>query len=120
MISDLSPSSDNKAKISCRSDGSAAHPVPQMQHPVAPNHEVGILEQVLAVDRAEVPFSSTKYDRHDVHRHLIHEAQAKSLSADVTGRDRNDAFTGKLVLSRSPLPRRRGCSTTPPDATRRA
>src|SRR5438876_4811054 len=69
--------------------GSAADPVPQMQHAVAPDHDVGVLQQVLGVDRAEVPLAGTKHDGHDIHRHLIHEAQGKGLSTDVTGRDRN-------------------------------
>ena len=66
--------------------GSAADPVPQMQHAVAPDHDVGVLQQVLGVDRAEVPLAGTKHDGHDIHRHLIHEAQGKGLSTDVTGR----------------------------------
>src|SRR5215510_12036224 len=34
---------------------SAANPVAQVQHPIAPDHHVGVLQQVLAVHRAEVP-----------------------------------------------------------------
>jgi len=96
----LWPSSDNEAKISCRSDGSAANPVPQMKHPVAPDRHVGVLQQVLGVDRPEVRLAGTKHDRHDIHRHLVHEAQGKGLSTDVTGRDRNDAFASKLLRFR--------------------
>src|SRR6476619_8420244 len=84
MISDLWPSSDNKAKISCRSDGSAANPVPQMKHPVAPDRHVGVLQQVLSVDRPEVRLARTKYDRHDIHCHLIHEPQAKARPPAAT------------------------------------
>ena len=36
------------------SDRSTTHPIPQVKHPVALNHYVRFLQQVLCVDRPEV------------------------------------------------------------------
>ena len=51
---------------------SAAKPVEQVQHPVTPDDHVGVLQQVLAVNRPEVPLAGAERHRHDIHRHLVH------------------------------------------------
>ena len=50
----------------------AAHPVAQVQHPIAPDDHVGVFQQVLAVHRPEVPLAGAEHHRNDVHRHFVH------------------------------------------------
>jgi len=44
---------------------SAANPVAQVQHPVAPDHHVGVLQQVLAAHRPEIPLTGPEHHRHE-------------------------------------------------------
>lgn len=60
-----------------RSDRSTAHPIAQMKHPVALNHHVGILQQVLCVDRPEGALAGPEHDGYDVLAHLVDQAQGK-------------------------------------------
>ncbi len=69
------------------SDRSTAYPVAQVKHPVALNHHVRILQQVLRVDRPEVALASPEHDGHDVHAHLVDQARGKHLATDVAGGD---------------------------------
>ena len=41
-----------------------------------------VLEQVLAADWPEVPLARAEDHRHDVHRHLVHQAERECLAAD--------------------------------------
>jgi hypothetical protein len=41
---------------------SAADPVTQVQHPVALDDHIGLLQEVLAVDRPEVPLAGAEHD----------------------------------------------------------
>jgi ABC-type multidrug transport system ATPase subunit len=80
-----------------RSDRSTAHPIAQVKHPVALNHHVGILQQVLCVDRPEVALAGPEHDGYDVHAHLVDQARGKHLATDVTSGDLDDAVTRKLL-----------------------
>ena len=51
-----------------RSDRSTAHPIAQVKHPVALNHHVRILQQVLRVDRPEVALAGPEHHGYDVQR----------------------------------------------------
>src|SRR5829696_6280747 len=82
---------------------SAAHPVAQVQHPVAPDHHVRVLQQVLAVHRPEVPLAGPEHHRDDVHRHLVHQAEREGLPADVARRYRHGALPGELLRLRDGL-----------------
>src|SRR5215211_1038738 len=82
---------------------SAAHPVAQVQHPVAPDDHVGVLQQVLAVHRPEVPLTGPEHHRGDVHRHLVHQAEREGLPADVARRYRHGALPGELLRLRDGL-----------------
>ena len=48
-------------------DRSAAHPIAHVEHPVALDHLVGILQQVLCVDRPEVALAGAEHHGRDVH-----------------------------------------------------
>lgn len=64
-----------------------------MKHPVALNHHVGILRQVLCADRPEGALSRPEHDGDDVHAHLVDQARGKDLATDVAGGDLDDAVT---------------------------
>ena len=68
-------------------DPSPAHPVAQVKHPVALNHYVWVLQQVLRVDGAEVALAGPEHDGYDVHAHLVDQTRGKHLATDVA-RDR--------------------------------
>jgi hypothetical protein len=53
-----------------RSDRSTGHPIAQVKHPVALNHHVRILQQVLRMDRPEVALAGPEHHGYDVHAHL--------------------------------------------------
>ena len=56
-----------------------------MEHPVALDDHLGILEHQVAVsERPEVRLPPAEDDRHDVDRHVIDEPQRQRLHADVT------------------------------------
>ena len=78
-------------------DRSAAYPTAQVKHPVALDHHVGILQQVLALDRPEVALAGPEHDGYDVHPHLVDQARGKHLATDVTSGDLDDAVTRKLL-----------------------
>ena len=83
---------------------STTHPVAQAKHPVALNHHVGILQQVLCVDRPEAALAGPEHDGDEVHAHLVDQARGQNLATDVAGGDLDDAVTRKLLrwLWRSP------------------
>jgi hypothetical protein len=76
---------------------SAANPVAQVQRPVAADDHVGVLQQVLAVDRPEVPFAGAEHHRHDIHRHLVDQARGEGLPADLARRHRNGALAREVL-----------------------
>jgi len=71
-----------------------------VQDPVAPDDQVGILEQVLAGYRPEVALAGAEHHRHDVHRHLVHQAECERLPADVARRHRDGALPGEILRLR--------------------
>ena len=68
-------------------DRTTPHLIAQVKHPVALDH-VGILQQVLRVDRPEVALAGPEHDRDDVHAHLVDQARGKHLATDVARRSR--------------------------------
>src|SRR5215204_2382292 len=82
---------------------SAAYPVARVQHPVAPDDHVRVLQQVLAVHRPEVLLAGPEHHRDDVHRHLVHQAEREGLPADVARRYRHGALPGELLRLRDGL-----------------
>ena len=76
---------------------SAAHPIAQVKHPVALDHHVRVLQQVLRVDRPEVALAGPEHDGHDVHAHLVDQARGQHLATDVTRGDLDYAVTRKLL-----------------------
>src|SRR5215213_5480726 len=78
-------------------DWSTAHPIAQVKHPVALNHHVRILQQVLRADRPEVALAGPEDDGHDVHAHLVDQARGKHLATDVASSDLDHAVTRKLL-----------------------
>ena len=80
-----------------RGGRSTAHPIAQVKHPVALDHHVRILQQVLRVDRPEVALAGPEHDGYDVHAHLVDQARGKHLATDVAGGDLDDAVTRKLL-----------------------
>src|SRR4026208_1398249 len=92
-----SPQLPQRTSSRTRSDRSMAHPIAQVKHPVALNHHVGILQQVLRVDRPEVALPGPEHDGYDVHAHLVDQACGKRLATDVSGGDLDDAVTRELL-----------------------
>src|SRR5262252_3880764 len=82
--------------------GSAADAITQVQYPIALDHDVRIIEQLLAVDRAEEAPAGAEDHRHDVHRHLVD--QAERLAADVAGRHADRAISGEFLALGDRLP----------------
>src|SRR6187455_1329422 len=80
-----------------RSDRSTAHPIAHVEHPVALDHHVRILQQVLRVDRPEVALAGPEHDGYDVHAHLVDEARGKDLATNIAGGDLDHAVTRKLL-----------------------
>ena len=80
-----------------RSDRSTAHPIAQVEHPVALIHRVGILQQALCVDRPEVALAGPEHDGYDVHAHLVDQARGKHMATDVASGDLDDAVTRELL-----------------------
>ena len=76
---------------------STAHSIAQMKHPVALDHHVRILQQVLRVDRSEVALAGPEHDGYDVHPHLVDQTGGQHLPTDVARSDLDDAVTGKLL-----------------------
>ncbi|OQD55189.1 hypothetical protein BM536_017180 [Streptomyces phaeoluteigriseus] len=68
----------------------------QVRHPVALDHPVRILQEKRRPRRAEVPPARAEHRRHDVHRHLFHQAEREGLPADVTRRHDDGAVPGRL------------------------
>src|SRR6266542_5914360 len=91
----VSPSAVDSSRT--RSDRSTAHPVAQVKHPVAVDHHVGILQQVLRVDRPEVALAGPEHDGYDVHAHLVDQTCGKHLATDVASGDLDDAVTRELL-----------------------
>src|SRR3712207_8601343 len=58
---------------------SAAHPVAQVQHPLAPDDHVGVLQQVLAVHRPEVPLAGAEH-----HREIGKSTRLNSSHANIS------------------------------------
>src|SRR5258706_847899 len=74
-----------------------AHPIAQVNHPVALNHHVRILQQVLRVDRPEVALAGPEHDGYDVHAHLVDQTCGEHLATDVASSDLDSAVTRKLL-----------------------
>jgi hypothetical protein len=68
-----------------------------VKHPVALNHHVRILQQVLRVDRPGVALAGPEHDGYDVHAHLVDQARGKHLATDVASGDLDRAVTRKLL-----------------------
>jgi hypothetical protein len=60
----------------CRS---AADAISQVKCPATLNHDVGILQQLLAVKASEVPLAAPEHHRYDVHRNLVDEPECQRL-----------------------------------------
>ena len=73
-----------------------AYAIAQVKHSVALNDHVGILQQVLGIDRAEEALAGAEYDGGDVHAHLVHETRGEELAANVSGRDLDSAVAREL------------------------
>ena len=56
-----------------------------------------VLQEVLAVDAADVSLARREHHWHDVDRYLVHEVQRQGLPTDVAGRHRNDARASKIL-----------------------
>ncbi len=82
---------------------SAPGAVAQMQHPVALDDHVGVVEQVLGVDGAEEPLARTEDHGHHVHPHDIDEPARERLPAHVARGHRNIALAGQLLRRRDRL-----------------
>src|SRR5262245_46836297 len=80
-----------------RRNQSAAHPIAHVEHPVALNHHVRVLQQVLRVDRPEVALAGPEHDGYDVHAHLVDQARGKHLATNVASGDLDHAVTRKLL-----------------------
>ena len=76
---------------------STAHPKAQVKHPIALNHHIRILQQVLNVDRPEVALTGPEHDGYDVHAHLVDQTCGKHLATDVASGDLDDAVTRKVL-----------------------
>ena len=68
-----------------------------MEHPVALDHLVGILQQVLGVDQAEVALAGPEHHRDDVHPYLVDQARGERLAAYVASGNLDHAVTRKLL-----------------------
>src|SRR4026208_987784 len=100
-----SPQLPQRTSSRTRSDRSMAHPIAQVKHPVALNHHVSILQQVLRVDRPEVALAGPEHDGYDVHAHLVNQARGKHLATAVASGDRDHAATRELLRLRPGCPR---------------
>src|ERR1044072_5810000 len=80
-----------------RCDRSSAHPIAHVEHPVASDHHVGILEQVLCVERAEVALAGPEHHGRDVHGDLVDEPRGQHLAADVAGGDLDRTVARELL-----------------------
>src|SRR6476661_10642612 len=80
-----------------REGRSTAHPIAQVQHPVALNNDLWVFQQVLRVDGAEVPLAGPEYDGCDVHAYLVDQTCGEHLATDVAGGDLDHAVTGELL-----------------------
>src|SRR4051795_12894480 len=81
-----------------RSDRSPAHPIAEVKHPVALNHHVRFLQQVLRADRPEVALAGPEHHGYDVHAHLVDQARGKHLATDVAGGDLDHAVSPRKLL----------------------
>src|SRR5690606_10248485 len=77
--------------------GSPTHPIEQVKHPVALNHHVRIVQQVLRIDRPEVALAGPEHDGCDVHSHLVDQARGKHLATNVDSGDLDDAVTREFL-----------------------
>ena len=68
-----------------------------MKHPVALDHRVRTLEEVLRVNRPEEALVGTQDHRNDIHAHLVDQTCGKHLAAHVPGGDFDDPVTGQLL-----------------------
>ena len=59
-----------------------------------------VIQQMLGVDRTEVPLPRSEHDGNNVHRHLVHQTKGESLTPDVTGRHCDGAPPGELARPR--------------------
>lgn len=79
-----------------RLNPSAASPAAKVEHAIAADDNVGVLQQVLAIDRAEVPLARAEHNWDDVHRYLVHQAQRQGLPTDVARRHGDDTRASEL------------------------
>src|SRR5512142_1271663 len=71
--------------------------VVQMQHTVALDHHVRVVEEDGAGVAAEEPYPFTHDHRDDVHCYLVDEAGRESLSADVACGHADQTVTGDFL-----------------------
>ena len=69
-----------------------------MKHPVALDHDVRILQQVLRLDRPEVGRAGPEHDGYDVHAHLVDQARGKHLATDLASSDLDDAVLSLIHI----------------------
>jgi Fe-S-cluster-containing hydrogenase component 2 len=67
-----------------------------MQHSASLEDKVGILQQMLGVDRTEVALPRSEHHGNNVKRHLVHQTKLEGLTADVACRHCDGAFPGEL------------------------
>ena len=85
------------------------HRITQMEHPVALDDHVGILQHQASVsERPEVRLPPAENDRHDVDRHVVDEPQRQRLPADLTRAHTNLPLASQLLCSRDSLLHRGG------------
>jgi uncharacterized protein with PQ loop repeat len=82
---------------------SAAGAVAQVQHPVALDDDVRVVQQVLGVDGAEEALARTEHDGHHVHADDVDEPAREGLPAHVASRDRDVAVAGQFLSRRDRL-----------------
>lgn len=61
-----------------------------MQDPVAADHDVRVLEEVLGVDGPEGPLAPAEDNGDEVHRHVVGQAHRQRSAPDVAGRHGDD------------------------------
>ena len=84
---------------------SALNCVVQVQHAVALDHLVGIIEEDGAGMAAEETHSFAQNNRGDVHRDLVDEPCRERLSAHIAGGHADETVAGELLWPGRCLPR---------------
>ena len=77
------------------------HRITQMEHSVAVDDHLGILEHQVAVGESpEVRLPPAEDDRHDVDRYMVDESQRQCLPADLTRAHTDLPLASQLLCSR--------------------